>query len=69
MPILTPQSPMTCPHCAKSMEGVVDDYSIPGRVGRASRAVTECEWCDSSIAVEQTQDGFLVEMAAPPTEQ
>ena len=48
---------LNCPHCAKVLEGVVEDYSIPGRIGPASRTVTECEWCDGEFIVEEISSG------------
>jgi C4-type Zn-finger protein len=51
-----------CPHCAKALEASVEDYSIPGRIGPASRTVTECEWCDGKFSVEEISSGnFVVE--------
>lgn len=62
MALLSPKTLMTCPHCAKGIEGEVDDYVIPGRIGSASRTVHECEWCEESFSVEVTITGdFKVE--------
>lgn len=58
---------MHCIHCSKEIEGVVDDYTISGRIGNASRCVTECEWCQKHFSVEQiSEDTFVIEKANAP---
>lgn len=65
MPIFQPNTPMICPHCSKTLEDVVDDYAIPGRVGKASQSVTDCGWCDQFFSVEKRADGtFLVDKSS-----
>lgn len=42
---------LTCPHCAKAQESVVEDYVVPGRVGAGSATIEQCEHCDDEFEV------------------
>lgn len=57
---------LLCPHCGKGEEGNVEDFVIPGRVGPASRSMTDCGWCDGLFTVEKLSSGdFEIKKAEP----
>ncbi len=44
----------TCPECHRELEGPVEDYVIPGKIGPASASEDMCGWCDAEFTVERT---------------
>jgi len=50
-------APTVCPHCKVQQEGPVEDYVIPGYVGSASRATTDCDSCYEDFTVETLANG------------
>lgn len=50
-----------CPHCNADMEDPIEDFAIPGRIGPASRAATDCFNCDKWFTVEEiAKDQFRI---------
>jgi len=54
---------MQCPHCNYIYnDSTVDEFSIPGRIGRESTAADECEECGEVFEVTQISDNnFAIE--------
>lgn len=45
-----------CPHCGADFEEAIEDFAIPGRIGEASKASTDCFECDKWFTVEQISE-------------
>jgi hypothetical protein len=64
MTVLKSGDTVQCPKChTTDIEGVVDDYVIPGYVGEKSRALETCYECEAEFSVMRRPDGmFVVEL-------
>jgi uncharacterized protein (DUF983 family) len=48
---------LCCPHCGVDQGEVVEDFTVPGRVGEASACSDTCSDCHAMFRVLQAVDG------------
>lgn len=50
-----------CPHCGKTLEEPIENFTIPGRLGVRSRSEGDCGWCDGLFDAEKiSEDTFTL---------
>jgi ribosomal protein L34E len=48
---------LKCPHCNEELEGVVDDYVVPGNLGLIQPTnKNDCGWCNRLFTVKRLRD-------------
>ncbi len=54
-----PKDTVQCPHCNEDLEGVAEDFVIPGRTGFASAAEEQCGHCDGEFRCLRLPSGDI----------
>jgi hypothetical protein len=54
-----PKDTIQCPHCNEDLEGVAEDFVIPGRFGSDSACDEMCGHCDGEFRCLRLSNGDI----------